>query len=178
MKRLYVFAISLIILFACAPQQGQEKDSSLLTLERIYSSSEFRAERFGPARWLEGKSAYTTLERSKSNKDARDIVMYDAETGKREILVPAKRLVPTGEKKPLALSNYIWSSDGKKLLIFTNTKRVWRQNTRGDYWVLDLSDWNLHKLGGDAEPSRSRRSADREVFPRPSCRHQVLVVRP
>ncbi|HUV67449.1 MAG TPA: S9 family peptidase, partial [Sedimentisphaerales bacterium] len=39
------------------------------------------------------------------------------------------------------------------LLIFTNTKRVWRQNTRGDYWVLDLSDWKLQKLGGDAEPS-------------------------
>jgi dipeptidyl-peptidase-4 len=153
MRRIYIFAIFLIVLFACGPQQGQEKDPSLLTLDRIYSSREFRAERFGPARWLEDKSAYTTLERSKSNRDARDIVMYDAETGKREILVPANRLVPKGEKKPLSLSNYVWSSDGKKLLIFTNTKRVWRQNTRGDYWVLDLSDWNLHKLGGNAEPS-------------------------
>jgi dipeptidyl-peptidase-4 len=153
MKRFYVFAIALIILFACAPQQGQEKDPSLLTLERIYSSDEFRGERFGPARWLKERSGYTTLERSKSNKDGRDIVLYDAESGEQEILVPASRLIPEGEKEPLSISNYVWSADGKKLLIFTNTKRVWRQNTRGDYWVLDLSDWSLHKLGGDAEPS-------------------------
>jgi len=153
MKRLYFFAIALIILFACAPQQGQEKDSSLLTLERIYSSDEFRSERFGPARWLKERNGYTTLERSKSNKEGRDIVLYDAESGEREILVPASRLIPKEEKEPLSISNYDWSSDGKKLLIFTNTKRVWRQNTRGDYWVLDLNEWSLHKLGGDAEPS-------------------------
>jgi dipeptidyl-peptidase-4 len=153
MKRFFVFLLLFCILFACVSRTEQEKDPSLLTLDRIYSSREFRAERFGPARWLENKSAYTTLERSKSNRDARDIVMYDAETGKREILVPANRLVPEGEKKPLSINNYVWSSDGRKLLIFTNTQRVWRQNTRGDYWVLDLSDWNLHKLGGDAEPS-------------------------
>ncbi len=153
MKRLYVISIALIILFACAPQQGQEKDPSLLTLERIYSSNEFRSERFGPARWLEERNGYTTLERSRSNKEGRDIVLYDAETGEPEILVPANRLIPKGEKDPLSISNYVWSSDGQKLLIFTNTKRVWRQNTRGDYWVLDLSDWSLHKLGGDAEPS-------------------------
>ncbi len=153
MKRFFVFLLLICIFFACVSRTEQEGDPSLLTLDRIYSSSEFRAERFGPARWLDGRSAYTTLERSKSKKDGRDIVMYDAETGTREILVPASRLIPEGEKESLSINNYIWSSDGKKLLIFTNTKRVWRQNTRGDYWVLDLSDWNLRKLGGDAEPS-------------------------
>ena len=153
MKRLCIFLSLLFVIFACTSQTEQERDPSLLTLERIYSSSEFRSERFGPARWLKNKGAYTTLERSKSNKDGRDVVMYDAETGEARILVPASRLVPKGEKKPLSISDYDWSSDGNKLLIFTNTKRVWRRNTRGNYWVLDMSDWNLHKLGGDAEPS-------------------------
>ena len=27
-------------------------------------------------------------------------------------------------------------------MIFTNTRRVWRYNTRGDYWVLDLPSGN------------------------------------
>jgi len=67
--------------------------------------------------------------------------------------VPSKHLIPPGKKIPLSISDYDWSSDGKKLLIFTNTKRVWRQNTRGDYWVLDLKEWDLQKLGGNAEPS-------------------------
>jgi len=155
MKRFCVFALFLIILFACAPQQGQETDPSLLNLERIYSSREFAPERFGPAKWLEHRTGYAVLERSKSKKyeNARDIVLYDPETGNREILVPASRLIPSGQSEPLSISDYDWSSDGKKLLIFTNTRRVWRQDTRGDYWVLDLSDWTLHKLGGDAEPS-------------------------
>jgi len=26
------------------------------------------------------------------------------------------------------------SADGTLLLLFTNTERVWRQNSRGDYW--------------------------------------------
>ena len=39
------------------------------------------------------------------------------------------------------------------LLIFTNTKRVWRANTRGDYWILNLETNNLKKLGGDAKSS-------------------------
>ncbi|MCA9975601.1 MAG: DPP IV N-terminal domain-containing protein, partial [Anaerolineales bacterium] len=37
--------------------------------------------------------------------------------------------------------------------IFTNTKRVWRMHTRGDYWVLDLPSGRLTQLGGEAEPS-------------------------
>ena len=38
-------------------------------------------------------------------------------------------------------------------MIYTNTARVWRYNTRGDYWVLDLETHDLKKLGGDAKPS-------------------------
>jgi dipeptidyl-peptidase-4 len=39
------------------------------------------------------------------------------------------------------------------LLIYTNSKRVWRVNSRGDYWLLDLSTRDLKKLGGDIAPS-------------------------
>jgi dipeptidyl-peptidase-4 len=156
MKRLFViisFMPIFLLLLACTSQREQEEDSPLLNLERIFSSKEFTTERLGPTRWLKYRNAYTVLESSESNPDAEDVVLYNPETGAREILVPASRLIPPGESKPLSINNYDWTSDGKKLLIFTNTKRVWRQNTRGDYWVLDLDYWGLHKLGGAAEPS-------------------------
>ena len=70
-----------------------------------------------------------------------------------EILVPAQKLIPEGQSSPLKISDHSWSKDRRKLLIFTNAKRVWRTNSRGDYWVLDLDDWTLRKLGGDAKPS-------------------------
>jgi dipeptidyl-peptidase-4 len=153
-NRIRLFILALLFLFlACETQPEQQDDSSVLNLERIFSSREFTSERFGPARWLKYRSAYTVLERVETDEDARDIVLYDPETGEREIFVPSKRLIPQGEGKPLSISDYDWTSDGKKLLIFTNTKRVWRQNTRGDYWVLDLDTWNLKKLGRSAEPS-------------------------
>ena len=48
-------------------------------------------------------------------------------------MVAATRLVPTGANAPIDVEDYEWSPDHSKLLIFTNSARVWRQNTRGDY---------------------------------------------
>jgi dipeptidyl-peptidase-4 len=47
----------------------------------------------------------------------------------------------------LQVSYYSFSEDQKKVLIFTNTKRVWRLNTKGDYWVLDRNTGSLKQLG-------------------------------
>ena len=136
-----------------AARGGVASDSALLTVDRIYASPEFRGGSFGPLAWLADGSAYTTLERPAGSRDGRDIVRYDAQTGARTILVPAARLVPSGATDPLEVEDYSWSADGKKLLIFTNSQQVWRTNTRGDYWVLDLASWHLKKLGGNGPES-------------------------
>ena len=60
---------------------------------------------------------------------------------------------PPAKTKPLAIEGYEFSDDGSRLLIYTNSKRVWRVNSRGDYWVLDLSTRELKK----ARRRRSRR---------------------
>ena len=68
--------------------------------------------------------------------------------------MPAEKLTPAGASSPLLVEEFDLSQDEQKLLIFTNSERVWRSNTRGDYWVLDLKSWNLRKLGGEeAKPS-------------------------
>jgi len=121
-------------------------------LQSIFATREFEERRFGPARWLEDGTAYTTVEAS-TTADASDIVRYDTASGKREVLVAASQLVPSGEKNPLAIDDYAWSKGMKRLLVFTNSRRVWRQNTRGDYWVLDRDSGKLRKLGGDVPES-------------------------
>ena len=126
-------------------------DPSQLTVERIYSG-EFTQERFGPSKWLKGGDAYTTLEASTSGK-GRDIVQYAADTGKRTILINATALTPEGAEKALSIANYSWSKDEQKLLIFTNTKRVWRTNTKGDYWMYDLSTKTLTQIGKELPAS-------------------------
>src|SRR5258705_10017 len=140
MRRLLLACVVTVTLGggAAAPRAAPPPaDSTLLTVDRIYASPEFRGGSLGPLAWLSDGSAYTTLEPSAGTDDARDIVRYDAQTGARTILVPASRLVPAGESAPLEIQDYSWSDDGNRLLIFTNSQHGWRTNTRGDYLVLD-----------------------------------------
>jgi dipeptidyl-peptidase-4 len=119
-------------------------------IRRIFGTSEYAVPRFGPARWLADGSAYTTLERAAAGIDVWDIVRYDAASGARSVFVAGSKLTPTGRSAPLSIEDYAWSKDGRQLLVFTNTRRVWRQNTRGDYWVFNLASGTLHQIGRDA----------------------------
>jgi len=144
----------LALIWNSAPASAQDKaDESLLTLERIFAGREFAPERFGPARWMRDGDTYTTVEPSAETQGGRDLVLYRAETGRREVLVPAAKLVPPGASAPLAIDNYAWSPDGKVLIVMTNSRRVWRQNTRGDFWTYDMATGKLRKLGPGFEPS-------------------------
>ena len=149
-RRLSITVLVLSVLVSQAA--AQNGDPSIITVDRIYGGGEFGAQSLGPVRWLEDGTGYTRLEPSIKEKDRRDIVRYDAETGRREVLVQAGRLIPSGASQPLSVEEYDWSAGGKLLLIYTNSQRVWRVNTRGDYWVLNLSSGKLTKLGGDAKP--------------------------
>ena len=112
--------------------QRPAADSSLLTVDRIFASPEFRAGTLAALAWLSDGTGYTALERAAGGKPGQDLVRYDVETGLKTILVPASRLVPPGDSTPLEVEEYTWSPNGRRLLIFTNSKQVWRTNTRGD----------------------------------------------
>lgn len=124
-------------------------------LDAIFNGGEYRARSVQFA-WQNEGEIYTILEPSPKGKGT-DIVGYDTATGKRTVLVTAAQLTPPEKSgasaAPLTVDGYSWSADRSKLLIFTNSQRVWRENTRGDYWVFDESAEKLAKLGGDAPES-------------------------
>ena len=146
MHRLFYF-LAVMAFAALGAEESKEKPNPLLSLDRLYGKPEFSAKSYG-VKWLEAGQGYVRLEKSKATKEARDIVRVDPATGKREILVAAKALIPEGKKKPLAVSGYTFTKDLAKVLIYTNTRRVWRVHSRGDYWVLDRASGKLHQLGG------------------------------
>jgi dipeptidyl-peptidase 4 len=122
-------------------------------LHREFIARDFAVKSFGPVRWLNGGESYTTLESSTSLEGARDLVLYDTATAERQVLVSASLLTRPGIGKPLAIDDYALSADMNRVLIFTNSKRTWRENTRGDYWVLDRKSSTLRKLGNGVPPS-------------------------
>jgi dipeptidyl-peptidase-4 len=63
------------------------------------------------------------------------------------VILTRQQLTPAGSTNPLQFSYYNFSGDQQKVLIFTNTKRVWRLNTKGDYWMFDRVSGTLTKLG-------------------------------
>ena len=137
------------LLITAAPVAAQRPDSAL-TVQRIFGSGEFSAQHLTGARWRPGVEAYTRLEPSASSPNVLELVQYDAESGRRNVILPASRLATPNTAQPLAIEDYDWSPDGKRLLLFTNSARVWRQNTRGDYWLIDLASGAPRKLGGRA----------------------------
>src|SRR5689334_2690591 len=123
-----------------------------LTVDRIFASGEFAARGAGQLRWLDD-STYVALQRNAQQNGAAELARFNARTGARDVMVQSTALTPNGASAPLEVEDYFWSPDHKRLLVFTASERVWRENTRGDYWVLDMATHSLRKLGGDAPPS-------------------------
>lgn len=154
--------LALVLLAGAAAHARQDDVATRLSqqIDRLTSST-YDPPRFGPARWVPGRDAYTIAESAAPPGTGMDIVRYDAASGAREVIVAASILTPPGAKGGLDIDDYTWSPDGRFLLIFTNTRKVWRDNTRGDYWVVDLEPASharhpspetaprLSKLGGD-----------------------------
>src|SRR6201988_1937717 len=148
-QKLFVIPVLFLLLIPVLAQQ--QSDPSLLTVDSMFT---YRTRSLGPVRWQDDGSGYLALEPSPTKKDSVDILRYDASTGARTVKVSAEKLTPPNSTQPLAIEEFYLTVDEQKVLIFTGSERVWRSNTRGDYWVLDLKPRSLGKLGGpEAKPS-------------------------
>jgi len=163
MTRRRILHVVIAVLAIAAAAHAQQVDPARVLreqLDRVFTDHAYDPPELGPAVWLPDGTAYTVLEKAAGRAEGSEIVRYDAATGARTVLVAASRLVAPGAAPPAAkppapfdIDEYAWSNDGRKLLIFTNTKKVWRVNTRGDYWILDTASGALKKLGGGAPES-------------------------
>ena len=75
------------------------------------------------------------------------IVKVEPKTEVETILVNKEKLIPPSSSVPLKIQSFNYSNDKAKILLFANTVKVWRYNTRGDYWVLNSATNKLTQLG-------------------------------
>lgn len=94
----------------------------------------------GGNQWTKDGNSYWTPEKG-------EIVQYTLPEQTRTVIATAAMLTPAGKTEPLRLRSIRPSADNRKVLIYTNSVRVWRTDTRGDYWVLDLDKKTLVQLG-------------------------------
>lgn len=113
----------LILVLSAQLVTAQEVDSSLLTLDRIYSS-EFRQDYQRPIRWIEEGAAFITIEQDNGG-DA--LIRYDSESLERAVFLASSEIDLNGEA--MNIEDFTLSKDGQKIILFTNSSRVWRTNT-------------------------------------------------
>ncbi|MBC6989418.1 S9 family peptidase [Hymenobacter sp. BT491] len=83
-----------------------------------------------------------------------EIVQTDLRDPSKEVtLVSKAMLTPQGQTAPIKVRRFSFSDDGNKVLIQTNTKKVWRYDTRGDFWVYDINAKSFKQLGKDRPAS-------------------------
>lgn len=121
------------------------QDPSKVTLDRIYTTSDFNQERLTPVQWMDNGTEYVQIESNRYGKQF--IVKHLIENGSKETLLTPDLLTPRGADEPLYVEGFSFSIDESKMLLFTNSGRVWRANTRGDFWVYDLETQTLSQVG-------------------------------
>lgn len=84
-----------------------------------------------------------------------NIAVYHAENlNEKSTALTREQLLASGFTFPV--QNIVWAPSEKAILIYTNSKKVWRANTQGDYWYFDLTTGKGKPLGKGMMPSSMR----------------------
>ena len=146
----------IVALFFCllpgiwpTPVHAQHEAKTLLTLEDIHFSSKYSAQSFTGGRWAEQGPVVWYIEHEK-NGNASHLMQFNLETNQREILIDGNKLVTADTDRTIKIEGYEYSKDGSKVLIYTDSERVWRQNTKGYYYLFDLASNTLMPISDRA----------------------------
>ncbi len=90
--------------------------------------------------WTNDGDSYFKLEENQ-------LVTYTLPGHDVKTVISKEQLTPTGEVEPIDVAHFTFSEDQQKILLFTNTKKVWRLNTEGDYWVFNFTTNALTQIG-------------------------------
>jgi dipeptidyl-peptidase-4 len=137
----FFLAAGLLCIMLPGPAPAQQD----LTVERIYGGDDFDGQSVS-VRWMPDGRHWSTTDRDSLGR--AELWQVEAETGRREKLVSAAELVRQGSTDPLPIEAYEFSSDGRRLLIFSESQQVWRARTKGRYYVFDFPTRRLIPVSG------------------------------
>ena len=97
--------------------------------------------------WSADGNTYATAEPT-------GLTSLDIRSGRKTVLVPKEKLYRPGTQQAMPVTDFAFTPDSAHALIFTNTARVWRYNTRGDYYLIDRATGQARQVG-KGRPSQS-----------------------
>ncbi|WP_420149215.1 S9 family peptidase [Spirosoma sp.] len=97
--------------------------------------------------WTADGNAYVAAERG-------DLVRTDIRSGTKTILLSKDKLHVPGSDQVMPVTDFAFTPDSANVLVFTNVARVWRYNTRGDYYLVNRSTGQARQVG-KGQPAQS-----------------------
>ncbi|MDT8436298.1 MAG: S9 family peptidase [Gemmatimonadota bacterium] len=117
-----------------------------LTPHRIFATGDL--ETWTPdVRWSADGTSWTRIERDAEGRT--ELWRIEAVSGRQTKVVSAQELVPDGRSGPIDLEDHVFSPDGRRILLFADAERVWRDRTRGAWWVFDIPTRSLIPTAAD-----------------------------
>ena len=80
--------------------------------------------------WAKDGNSYYEL-------DQKQGIVQIAPQSPSVVVMSKTQLTPANQKNVLDVASFSFSEDDQKILLFTDTRKVWRLNTKGNYWVYD-----------------------------------------
>ncbi|WP_018621156.1 S9 family peptidase [Spirosoma luteum] len=97
--------------------------------------------------WSADGNAYTVPE-------PNGLTSIDIRSGRKSVILPKEKLNKPGTQQSMPVTDFAFTPDSAQVLIFTNTARVWRYNTRGDYYLVDRKS-GVARPVGKSRPAQS-----------------------
>lgn len=111
-----------------------------IALLALWCNNEIKAQGRGAINWTKDGNGYY-------QNSGGEIISVTLPKNDKATIISRALLTPANSATPLNVRSFQLSDDGKKALIYTNTKRVWRQDSKGDYWVADIAGNKLTQIG-------------------------------
>ncbi|HEX8298471.1 MAG TPA: S9 family peptidase [Rubricoccaceae bacterium] len=135
---------------AASRSAATQPAASRLTLEKLFASPDFFGTAFEGGRWADAGAVLRSLDTDEAT-GTTSLVELDLTTDRRRTLLDGARLVRPDGEGVLTVEDYAYSADGTKALLFTDSERVWRLNTKGLYYVVDLASGEVTPVADRAK---------------------------
>ncbi len=111
----------------------------IVSLFIIVSVVQAKAQPHG-IKWAKGGNAYYEQEEGA-------IMKIELPSFTKKTIITKANLADKTTGFGVSIKDFFFSADETKVLIYTNSKKVWRYETRGDYWVYDITSGSISQLG-------------------------------
>ena len=131
--------IIFLLLIALSNNYSQTKQ---ITFDDIFNSSVFTAETVENVQWMPDGSSFTFTENS-------DIYLFNVNEQSKKLLLSKAELVY--DDKPINMTSYKWTDDGKFLLIAGQVRTIWRHSSQAPYFLFNIESKKIIPLS-DGDP--------------------------